>query len=252
MDARRRKPGGHALMSSKSIRRPFIARTNGLADKRQVRVIVSTEDLGRDGLVVLTSGINLHNFRLNPVILWAHNPDWPIARAVEINPVGNTLVSLAQFPPAGASERADEIFELIRAGVINAASIGFEIEEGPDKDGKVARCELAEYSFVAIPALPNALVTERARPRRGATMARGTMGYYREIAERFERQMLAERFERELRAEGQADARAATRRGGGSTRESRARMAKLYEMDAAFEARERAFEARTTGHGLRR
>lgn len=139
------------------------------ADDRTVTVTVSTEDIGRDGLVVMTGGIRLDNYRSNPVILWQHNPDWPIARADEITAIGTDLVARAKFPAAGVSNQADESLGLIRAGVISAASIGFDDVEGEPidaakpRDGtRVLACELVEFSFVSIPALPTALVTERA------------------------------------------------------------------------------------------
>ncbi len=150
-------------------------RASVLSEKRQVRVICSTETKGRDDIILVTRGIDLTNFRLNPVVMWQHCPDWPIARAVEIGVEGNDLVATVQFPEAGASPRADEVYNLVKAGVINAVSTGFEMREAepldPSKprDGlRITACELQEFSFVSIPAVPDALVTERsAKAHRG-------------------------------------------------------------------------------------
>ena len=65
-------------------RQSFIARATALAEKRQVRTVVSTETQVRDDLVVLTAGIDLADYRKNPVVLWAHDPAVPIARATTI------------------------------------------------------------------------------------------------------------------------------------------------------------------------
>ena len=155
-------------------RRTLIARTEALADQRQVRVTVSTETLGRDNLVVVTSGIDLTAYRNNPVVLWDHDPAMPVARAITIGPVGADLVALAQFPAEGISQKADEIYGLIRSRIVNSASIGFDSVEAEPLDPKnpygaqrIIRCELAEFSFVSIPALPDALVTERSRREHG-------------------------------------------------------------------------------------
>lgn len=155
----------------------------GGEDDRAVTVTCSTETLGRDDIVLVSSGIELDRYRQNPVWLWQHNPDWPIARAAQIDIQSGNLVARVQFPPAGVSERADEILGLIRAGVVNAASTGFETIEAEPIDPKdprggvrITRCELHEVSFVSIPAVPDALISERAieEVRRMARVTRAT------------------------------------------------------------------------------
>jgi len=145
-----------------------------LAQRRQVRVIVSDESLGRDGLVVVTSGIDLTNFRRNPVILWQHDPSEPIACAASISVAGDRLEALVQFPPAGVCRRSDEALGLIQNSVVNSCSIGFDPLEmmpiDPSKpfgDMKILESELQEISFVSVPALASALVLERSRRGRG-------------------------------------------------------------------------------------
>ncbi len=138
-------------------------------DPREVTVIVSDEQIGRDDLVLVTAGIELENYRQNPVVLAQHEQDWPVARAVEIGPdAQNRLVARVKFPPAGVSARADEMLGLVRAGVINAVSSGFDVLQAepldpkrPDGGIRITRSELQEFSFVSVPALPSALVTAR-------------------------------------------------------------------------------------------
>ncbi|MDE2342927.1 MAG: HK97 family phage prohead protease [Betaproteobacteria bacterium] len=153
------------------------------AEDRSVTVTCSTETLGRDEIILISSGIELDRYRQNPVWLWQHNPDWPIARATTIDVIDGKLVARVTFPAEGVSERADEIYGLVRAGVINAASTGFETIEAepidpkrPDGGIRITRCELQEVSFVSIPAVPDALVTERAleEVRRMVRKARAT------------------------------------------------------------------------------
>lgn len=163
-----------------------------LADLRQVRAIASTEDVGRDGIIVRTAGIDLTAFKNNPVILFDHDPAKPIARAVSVKPDGAKLVVTMEFPDAGVSAIADETYGLIRAGVLNAISIGFDVIEAgqpTSRDGEmvqeIKRCELAEISVVSIPALASALVTERAR--RGEPDP--AMAHYIRTAERYRREL---------------------------------------------------------------
>lgn len=119
--------------------------------------------------MLVSRGIDLTHYRANPIWLWQHNADWPVApRSDQIDVQSDKLVARVQFPPAGVSSRADEVLGLIRAAVINAASAGFEKAQGepidpanPRVGTRIVACELAELSFVSIPAVPDTLVTER-------------------------------------------------------------------------------------------
>ena len=156
-------------------RRAFTTRTTALANLRQVRVVCSTPIRGRDNLEIPPGAFDLTNYQRNPIWLWQHEPARPIARSLTIaEDTEGKLNSLVQFPPAGASELADEIYALIVASVINAASTGFEIIEAEPIDPKhpsggirITKCELQEMSFVSIPAVPDALVSERSRREHG-------------------------------------------------------------------------------------
>ena len=140
---------------------------------RQVRVICSTEQIDRAGESVVQSGIDLSAYRANPVVLWQHDPAEPIARAVAIDLVGGQLHADVEFPPEGISAAADKICGLIKSGVINAVSIGFNplvtepmdpANPGTRKDPgpqRYLKSELMEFSFVSVPANPGALIVAR-------------------------------------------------------------------------------------------
>ncbi|WP_434619221.1 hypothetical protein [Azospirillum sp. B2RO_4] len=149
-----------------------------LADLRQVRVICSAPEVDRAGDMVVQSGIDLAAYRSNPVVLWQHDPDRPIAHCAEIGVTDGKLTALVQFPPAGEDELADLIYNRVKNKVVNAVSIGFmgknlsalDPANPPrfDANGcnlgggiKYETCELAELSFVSVPAVRSALVVER-------------------------------------------------------------------------------------------
>ncbi len=143
------------------------------SDDRMITVTISTQTIGRDDLMMVSEGVDLQAYRSNPVVLWQHNPDWPVARTVDIGVIGDDLVARVQFPAEGVSEQCDEIYGLIKAGIINAASTGVEIRDVEPVDPaqpkgamRILRCELQEFSFVSIPAVPDALITERALKER--------------------------------------------------------------------------------------
>lgn len=133
-------------------------------------VTCSTSDQDRQGDIVDQVGISLTNFRTNPIVLWQHDTSMPIARASEIGLVNGKLTARVKWPAAGISPRADEVRGLVKASVISAVSIGFTpIEKAPIDPAnprgpqRYLKSELCEFSFVSVPANPNALVVQRSR-----------------------------------------------------------------------------------------
>jgi len=149
-------------------RKTFGLETKALADQRQVRVICSTDQVDRSGDVVVQGGISVSNFAKTQTVLWNHDQDHPIARCIEIGVKSGRLEALVEFPEPGVSAKSDEVYGLIKAGIINAASIGFVPLEAEPLNGKnraaglrFDESELLEFSFVSVPANPGALITQR-------------------------------------------------------------------------------------------
>lgn len=152
------------------ISKDFTTITKAVGD-RQVRVIVSTADVDRAGDIIEPSGIDFAAYRKNPVVLYQHDHDEPIARCAEIGVVNGRVEALVQFPDAGASEDSDKVYNLIKAGVLNAVSIGFIPVEYIPMDPKepwgprkYVSCECIEFSIVSVPCNSNALIIERTIP----------------------------------------------------------------------------------------
>jgi HK97 family phage prohead protease len=149
---------------------------------RQIATVTSTENMDRHGEIVVQSGIQLAAFRRSPTVLWNHDSDQPIAKALTIGLEGGKLASLVQFPDEGISDKSDEVYGLIKAGIVNSTSIGFmPIESEPlnprDPYGpqRYKRVELVEFSFVSVASNREALITGRstsATPNLDAARAR--------------------------------------------------------------------------------
>lgn len=139
-----------------------------LADQRQVKVICSTGKPDRMGDVVVQSGIDLAPYGDNPLVLWNHLADVPVARTIEIAVKNGELQATVQFPPEGDDEDSDWVYGKIKAGIVNATSIGFipkDYEPLNPKEPwggyKFKTSELLEFSFVSVPANSGCLIVGR-------------------------------------------------------------------------------------------
>jgi HK97 family phage prohead protease len=144
------------------------ASDEGLEAKRQIRVVAASGKADRTGDIVKVDGIELANFKKNPIILWAHDHyGLPVAKAVEMAVVGGKLVMLLEFAPKETYEFADTVYKLVKGGFLKGVSIGARVLEAEwlvnEQDEIVGRqfskLELLELSVVPIPADSKALIT---------------------------------------------------------------------------------------------
>lgn len=132
------------------------------SESRTVEVTASTGDVARDGMMIDAKGWQLDNYNANPVVLWAHDlASLPIAKATSTKRNGSDLVQTHVFADHA---RAEEVFQAVRGGFVNAVSVRWIPLETTNR--KVAgvdtvvftRNELLEVSYVPIPSDPKALV----------------------------------------------------------------------------------------------
>jgi uncharacterized protein len=138
--------------------------------QRQVIVNVSDEDIDRAGDVVEQRGIDFSAFMaIGGTVLWQHDVQQPVAKCIEMGIVDGKLRAKVQFPDAGVSKKADEVYGLVKAGIINAASIGFSPRESESIDARESyggarrfkKVELIEFSFVSVPCARGATIVAR-------------------------------------------------------------------------------------------
>ena len=140
--------------------------TNAKAsDDEQSRVIdftISSETADSYRDVVSADGWNLERFLKNPVVLWAHiKSQLPVGKASNIRTDGDTLKAAAEFASRDIYEFADDVFKMLKAGFLNAVSVGFIPLEWTWDDERggynFIKNELFEFSVVPVPANPDAL-----------------------------------------------------------------------------------------------
>lgn len=118
----------------------------------------STSDLDRQGDVVPPSvwEKGMQNYLKNPVILAYHDHDKPVGRMIE-----HRVDQKGLWIKARISSAAENVFNLVRDGLLTAFSIGFRIKDAAyDQESEiftVNELELHEISVVSIPANQNTL-----------------------------------------------------------------------------------------------
>lgn len=144
---------------------------------RRVRLIITTDQVDRDGDVVLPAGAIVAPYLANPVVLFGHMSLFPVGNATELVVRENEIEAEVEFFTEEESPLAERLFKLYSRGKLRAASIGFlptpdGISTDRVRDGQTGRTfkqwELLEFSLVAIPSNRGALSVERQ-----AAMAKG-------------------------------------------------------------------------------
>lgn len=138
-------------------------------ESREIDFIASKEIKDRQSEIVKIAGINLKNFRLNPVILFAHNySDLPIGKATKITKDGDELKVRIQFAEPETYAFADTCFKLVSGGFLSALSIGFQpdykqvVYDEKNNTRIFNSTELLEISLVSVPAQQAALISSKA------------------------------------------------------------------------------------------
>jgi len=146
---------------------------------------VSTHDLDRDGEMLLPSGCDLKEFRKAPQVLWGHDYRLPpIGSDQWIKADDRGIIAKTIY---AETDRAEEIWQLVKAGHLKTSSVGFiplkwvnKNEEGwkalvsklakagimvnEEKTKRIyTKWKLLEHSKVSVPANINALTTSVAK-----------------------------------------------------------------------------------------
>jgi hypothetical protein len=132
--------------------------------EREFGGIISTPAMDRYGDIVESSGCRYKAFLEHGTILGQHDPYLAVATPIEVNTRPNRAYMSGLFPEPGVSEDADKYRRLVKARVLNSFSIGFLPKRAePLRGGGVHYLEwdLCEVSIVSVPALTEAVITER-------------------------------------------------------------------------------------------
>jgi polyhydroxyalkanoate synthesis regulator phasin len=138
----------------------MVAKIKDAQDSGRFEVVISTGDVDRMGEVINPAGWDLEFYKMNPVVLWAHDyMSLPIGITESIEIKDGKLVATGKFAPADANLLAQQVRKLYDLGMQRATSVGYLEKER--KDNNISKAELLEWSFVSVPANPFALSTLR-------------------------------------------------------------------------------------------
>jgi len=129
---------------------------------RRVSFTISTAAPDRDRDTLAVDGWQIDSYLKNPVVLWAHDySSLPIGRAVSVTPKGKALRAVAEFATAEMNPLAESVYQMLRAGFLNATSVGFRpLKHAYDEERggfDFMEQELLEFSVVPVPANAQAL-----------------------------------------------------------------------------------------------
>jgi HK97 family phage prohead protease len=141
----------------------------GLTDDSPLRVVMASEGRMADKIDLRMTGADLGRFRGNPVLGYGHSywgrTNLPIGRVdpESLMIADRQLSGEIQFDQG--DEFAREVERKMRAGYLNAVSIGFDVtqwesaEDNYWRGGVATKWELSELSVVPVPMDSSALVT---------------------------------------------------------------------------------------------
>jgi len=131
---------------------------NEESDAITIEGYASTNDVDRVGDVVPTSvwEKGLANYLKNPIILAYHNHQMPVGKMVE-----HRVDERGLWIKATISDAADNVYKLVKKGILSAFSIGFRVKDAEYNSAAevflIKDLELHEISVVSIPANQNTL-----------------------------------------------------------------------------------------------
>lgn len=133
-------------------------------DDRTFSATISTADVDRENDRVGTEGWDTREFEKNGPVLFAHRHDAPVGRAISVawDAVRRRLRATWRFMDPGTFELADAVRRMVETGFLKATSVSFRPLERPVRNEHGGldwpRVELLEFSIVAVPANPAAVI----------------------------------------------------------------------------------------------
>ena len=125
-------------------------------EERSIIITASTNQIDRYGDIIEPTAFQLEKIKTLP-ILFNHNPNQAVGKTLWAKITNNAL--LLKIYISNKTQLAKDVFELVKEGIINFASVGFVPEEYEQIEGgyKFTKVDLLETSLTPTPANPGAI-----------------------------------------------------------------------------------------------
>jgi HK97 family phage prohead protease len=173
-----RKRGTSARLDDIVVKHTFITKQpvvvdGGGEEVRKLRYVITTDAVDREQDKISANGWDLTAYLQNPVVLWGHDHDLVIGKALSVVQESNGLSATVEFQPSDmpvVGPWADYAYRSGVSGFVRATSVGFYPKEWEFTDDEnrgaddwfpgidFKRQELTEFSIVSVPANPEALL----------------------------------------------------------------------------------------------
>ena len=131
-------------------------------DWNTFKVVATTQDLDRDGEIIMIKGWNLDNYLKNPVVLANHNYTIQsiVWKMTKFTVEDNAIIVEGIFTEDTEAWRIAK--SLYNSWFLKTVSVWFGNEKRNNENWKIIEeAELREISFVPVPANPNALAVDK-------------------------------------------------------------------------------------------
>lgn len=136
-------------------------------DKYIIECIGTKESVDRDGDVLKIDGIDLSNYKKNPIVLWSHDY-WglPIGKTLKVWKEEKQLNFKIEFAKEDVYPFASTVYKMYKNGFLKSFSLGFRPDpksaKFDDKRGgyDFDKAELIEISAVNVPANIHSVITD--------------------------------------------------------------------------------------------
>lgn len=144
----------------------FVADIKNISEEQKdqygrFRMMITTEDLDRQGEIIKLDAWRFENYLKNPIVLWAHDyMGLPIAvtEAIEKDEGKKGYFAVGFFAPEEANPQAQLVRRLHDLGILRTSSVGFiPTKRDSNNENIITEAELLEWSFVPVPANPMAV-----------------------------------------------------------------------------------------------
>lgn len=167
--AKQQTPDNAAIFKSYVADVEIVKATKSAKAKPTYRFTISTDSADRDNDIIKMDGMDVANYKKNPVVFYAHD-----YRAL---PIGTSTLKINKhnieaeltFVGEDIYPFAETVRRMVDAGVLRAASIGFKPKAGEynhERKGlDIHKSELLEWSVVPVPANAECLVQLSGLPK---------------------------------------------------------------------------------------